>query len=128
MQPSSSVSSDDLDMFQQADRAERRVISQRMHKSVADTRARAAELEKPDAKAVENIKAFSKATNERMIRAEYRRLGIEPRPGQLVSVTLLFQAGWRIEDGPVQGERVLVAPKPPPPYEPRDRDSLPKRK
>lgn len=116
--------SDDLDMFQQADQKERRVVGTRMQKSVAESRARADELAKPDPRAVESIKLFSAATNERMIRREYAHYGIEPPPGVLVSLGLLLQSGWRVEDGPVHGQRVLVAPPPPPPYVRKDRDSL----
>jgi len=65
-----------------------------------------AEREKARAEATRR----SAETSQRMIEAEYRRLGIEPvtSNGLTVSLAMLRRQGWTVEE--VGGARVLVAP------------------
>jgi hypothetical protein len=55
-------------------------------------------------------RAFSLAANERLRLAEYAHYGVEPPPAAPITIGLLFQLGWTIED--VLGERRLIPPDP----------------
>lgn len=63
----------------------------------------------------ERMVAFTAETNRHMIMREYEAKGLTPRPGVLVSLSMLLQMGWKIEDHP-DGGSVLVAPPKPEKY------------
>lgn len=68
-----------------------------------------------DAALKARVVEFTRQANERAIMAEYAHAGVEPRPGTLVSLTLLLSLGWRVEeDG--RGVRTLVQPPVPEKY------------
>lgn len=63
----------------------------------------------------ERMVAYTADTNRQMIMQEYAVRGLTPRPGVLVSLSMLLQIGWKIEDHP-DGGAVLVAPPKPEKY------------
>ena len=81
----------------------------RVGEMAADVHAR---LNPPNASAAataQSMQSYSVETGQRMIRDQYRRAGIEPHDGYLVSLSMLFSMGWTVEDVG-HGIRKLVAP------------------
>lgn len=62
-----------------------------------------------DAAVKARVAALFQETNREMILREYAAHGLTPRPGTLVSLSMLLRMGWRIEEHP-DGGPVLVAP------------------
>lgn len=116
---------DDIDatLFDRDEAEERKRLREEQRALVDERRA---QYVQQDAAAKVAADAGMAEANERARVAEYRAAGVFPPSGQRASLSLLLHLGWRIEEIG-QGERVLVKPPSPEPWEgPRDRDSLPK--
>jgi hypothetical protein len=94
---------------------EEQLSEDRVAAANADFRMRMNELEKAEsALAAEKRVRFDqlrKEYNLRMIRRQYENLKITP-PEPLVSLSLLLQLGWRIEEVGIEGRYSLVRPPP----------------
>lgn len=92
------------------DEQRHRASAARVAQAAADFRAMVTEADERHRQEVsERVAEASYAFSEECIRREYAALGVEPPPGELVSVSLLLRAGWVMtEDG--HGNRSLHHP------------------
>lgn len=109
------------------DREEAQRRKQERAEMVAAGEERLAQEAVQDAAAAARVEAFTRDATRAMILAEYQHARVEPRPGTLVSLALLMQLGWRIEDTR-DGRQLVAPPKPEPREGPTDADSLPRGK
>lgn len=99
---------DDIDTLFDQEETQRRQAERVSMITAGEVRLRQ-EAER-DAAAKKRTVAFMAETNQNMILAQYRAAGVEPPSKTLVSLTMLFSLGWRIEE--VDGVKTLVAPPP----------------
>ena len=101
---------DDFTEFDIIERHAKEAAAQKLEEAKARNAAAQAQEERETAERKARSSRYTLEISERLRLAEYDRYGVDPLPGFRVSIGMLFQFGWKVEE--ISGERRLIPPDP----------------